>query len=206
MTLGLRLVICLSVPAGVGLMLLAEPIARLVLQSGNFGPEDTIRAARVIACYSTGVWAYCMAPVVVRGFYALGNAATPVRVAVWMVALNLLLNFTLIWWWAEAGLATSTSIAAAVQLVVLTAIFSRRQAPLGWRQLIATTARTVLATLVMAGAVCGALQWIPAGARFTDQLMRVCVPIACGAGAYCGTYLLLGGRELGMLLSGRSDD
>ena len=36
MTLGLRLVFCLSVPAGVGLMLLAEPIARLLLQSGQF--------------------------------------------------------------------------------------------------------------------------------------------------------------------------
>ena len=90
-----------------------------------------------------------------------------------MVGLNLLLNFTLIWPMAEAGLAVSTSIAAAVQLVVLTAIFSRRQAPLGWRQLVATTARTVLATLVMAGVVYGALQWMPAGARLTDQLMRV---------------------------------
>ncbi len=204
MTLGLRLVICLSVPAGVGLILLAGPIARLVLQSGNFGPEDTIRAARVIACYSTGVWAYCASPVVVRGFYALGNAATPVRVAAWMVALNLLLNFTLIWWWAEAGLAVSTSIAAAVQLVVLMAIFSRRQAPLGWWQLAATTARTVLATLVMAGVVYGVLQWTPAGTRLMDQLVQVCVPIVCGAAAYCGTYLLLGGRELGMLVTGRT--
>ncbi len=51
-----------------------------MLQTGNFRPEDTIRTARVIACYASGVWAYCASPVVVRGFYALSDAGTPVRV------------------------------------------------------------------------------------------------------------------------------
>ena len=50
---------------------------------------------------------------------------------------------------AEAGLAVSTSLAAAVQMFVLMAIFSRRHAPLDWRQLGRTAARTILATLVM---------------------------------------------------------
>ena len=83
---------------------------------------------------------------VVRGFYALGDYphAGP-RLAVWMVGLNLVLNLTLIWPLAEAGLAVSTSVAAAVQVFVLMAIFSRRHAPLGWRPLAATAARTVLA-------------------------------------------------------------
>ena len=67
----------------------------------------------------------------VRGFYAVNDFRTPVRVAAWMVGLNLVLNLTLIWPMAEAGLAVSTSVAAAVQVFVLVAIFSRRQAPLG---------------------------------------------------------------------------
>ncbi|MEN6449018.1 MAG: lipid II flippase MurJ, partial [Thermoguttaceae bacterium] len=206
MTLGLRLVTCLSIPAGVGLMLLADPIARLVLKSGHFGEADTLRAAQVIAWYSTGVWAYCAAPVVVRGFYAMGNAATPVRIAAWMVGLNLLLNFTLIWPMHESGLALSTSIAAAVQLVVLTIAFSRSEARLDWRQLSATTARTLVATAAMASAAYATLQWMPAKDSFADKLLQVGGPIACGMAIYCGVYLLLGGRELGMLLSGRSDE
>ncbi|MCE5266767.1 MAG: murein biosynthesis integral membrane protein MurJ [Planctomycetaceae bacterium] len=206
MTLGLRLLLCLSIPAGLGLMLMAQPIARLILQSGQFGPEDTARAARAIACYSSAVWAYCAAPVVVRGFYALNDYGTPLRLAAWMVVLNLLLNFTLIWTpMEEAGLALSTAIAAAVQLVVLTAIFSRRRASLGWGQLAATAVRTLLASAVMAATVYFTLERMPDGDRLSHQAIRVCVPILCGAAVYCGAYLLLGGRELGMLLTGRSD-
>ncbi|MEN6457901.1 MAG: murein biosynthesis integral membrane protein MurJ [Thermoguttaceae bacterium] len=206
MTLGLRLLLCLSIPAGAGLMLMAQPIARLILQNGQFGPEDTARAARAIACYASAVWAYCAAPVVVRGYYALNDMGTPVRVAAWMVGLNLLLNFTLIWTpLEEAGLAMSTAIAAAAQLFVLTVIFSRGHAPLGWRQLGATTVRTVLATAAMGAAVYASLHWMPAGERLNEQLVRVGVPIACGAAVYCVAYWLLGGRELGMLLSGKSD-
>ena len=89
MTLGLRLVLCLSIPAGVGLILLAQPITRLVFERGNFTPEDTHRVAWLIDYYGAGVWANCAWPVVVRGFYALNDYRTPVRVGVWVVSLNL---------------------------------------------------------------------------------------------------------------------
>ena len=66
----------------------------------------------MVAWYATGVWAYCESAVMVRGFYALNDFGTPVRVAAWMVVLNLVLNLTLIWPLAEAGLAISTAVAA----------------------------------------------------------------------------------------------
>ncbi len=206
MTLGLRLVICLGVPAGVGLILLAEPLARLLFQHGQFGPNDTIRAARMIACYASGVWAYCASPVIIRGFYALNDAGTPVRVAVWMVALNLALNLTLIWPLAEAGLAISTAVAAAVQLFVLVFIFSRRHAVIGWRPLTATAVRTIVATLVMAVVVRVVVGMVSSDGRLTMQFIAVAVPIGLGGAAYCATHWLLGGRELGMLISGGNVD
>ena len=92
----------------------------------------------------------------VRGFYALNDRVTPVRIAVWSVGVNLVLNVTLIWPMAEAGLAVSTSVAAVVQAILLVAIFSRRGGTvpifvstkmglspsrrLDWRQLALTTA------------------------------------------------------------------
>jgi putative peptidoglycan lipid II flippase len=206
MTLGLRLVLCLSIPAGVGLMLLAQPITRLLLERGNFSPQDTDRVAWLIRYYGAGVWANCAWPVVVRGFYALSDYRTPVRVAVWVVSLNLVLNLTLIWPLAEAGLALSTTIATVVQLFILMAIFSRRQAPLDWRALAATSARAILATSAMAGVVLLILPHMPSGSSLISQGIHVGVPIFLGAAAYCGAYLLLGGRELGMLWSGKVED
>ncbi len=173
MTLGLRLVFCLSIPASVGMVLLSQPITRLILEHGHFRPEDTVRVARLIDCYAAGIWANCAWPVVVRGFYALGDYRTPVRVCVWVVSLNLVLNLTLIWPLAEAGLALSTTIATVVQLFVLTAIFSGRRAPLGWRALAATSARAVLATSAMAGVVFTVLPYMPTGGTLVAELTCV---------------------------------
>jgi len=206
MTFGLQLVLCLGVPAAVGLAMLAEPIARLLFQSGQFGPAETARAARTIEWYAAGVWAYCASPVIIRGFYALNDCGTPVRLAAWMVGFNLALNLTLIWPMAEAGLAASTTIAAVVQTMLLATIFSRRRAPLAWRRLAATAARTVAAAAVMAVVVHATLVRSPIGDRLLDQFLRVGLPIAAGAAAYCTAYLLLGGRELGMLVVGRSSE
>jgi putative peptidoglycan lipid II flippase len=202
MTLGLRFVFCLGLPSGIGLMLLAEPIARLLFQTGNFGPEDTLRAARAIAYYSSGVWAYCITQVIVRGFYAVNDCGTPVRVAAWMVALNLTLNLTLVWPLEEAGLALATAIAAGIQSLILLAIFSRSHATLLWRPMMAAVGRTILASSAMALVVCVVFPLMPTGSRTISQLLQVCVPILAGAAIYVGLYWLLGGRELIMLMGG----
>jgi len=202
LTLGLRLVICLGVPAGVGLIMLAEPLARLLFERGQFTAADTQRAARMIGCYATGVWAYCALPVVVRGFYALGDYAAPVRIAACIVGLNLTLNLTLIWPMAEAGLAVATAASATVQVLLLMLIFSRRKGPLYWRVLAATGARTVLATAVMAAAGYAVLRLISRTLDTTvlaGQLAQVLLPLGVSLAVYCGFYRLLGGRELGLL-------
>jgi putative peptidoglycan lipid II flippase len=206
MTLGLRLVFCLALPASAGLFILAHPVAELLFQHGKFHPEDTIRAARMVAWYGTGVWAYCESAVLVRGFYSLNDYRTPVRLAAWMVTLNLTLNLILIWPMAEAGLAVSTSVTDGLRVLILMAIFSRRLAHLDWLALSGTTLRTLASTLIMTVVVYLVLGQIPDSHRLTTQFLRLFAPLSAGLIAYCAAYLLLGGRELGMLLHGKSDE
>lgn len=206
LTLGLRLVVCLGVPAGVGLVLLARPLATLLFEHGQFTAEDTVRTARMIACYGLGVWAFCALPVVIRGFYALGDTATPVRTAAVIVALNLTLNLTLIWPLAEAGLAVATSISAGVQVFVLMVLFSRGKGPLDWSTLAWTAGRTLAATAAMAAAGYWALLRLPATDSLANELVRVFLPLAVAVLVYCATYRLLRGRELGMLLRGVGEE
>ncbi len=201
LTFGLRLVLFLGLPASAGLMLLAEPLARLLFERGQFTADDTARAARMIACYASGVWAYCALPVVVRGYYALGDLTTPVKVAVGAVALNVSLNLLLIWPLAEAGLAVATAVSAIAQIVVLSAVFSRRLAPIDWPVLARSAWRTALTTLAMAAAgsaVLGAT-W-PAG-DLVGKLAQVSLPVAAGAAVYFAAAWLLGGGELKAIFS-----
>ena len=136
----------------------------------------------------------------------MNDSATPVRIAVWVVGLNLAMNLTLIWPMAEAGLAASTSVAATVQTLVLMWVFSRRHARLNWPLLVATAGRTILASVIMAVVVYLALVKMPSGDPIVSQLIRVGVPTLLGVASYCSAYWLLGGRELGMLVTGRSVD
>jgi putative peptidoglycan lipid II flippase len=199
LTLGLRVVLALGVPAGVGLILLAEPLARLLFERGQFNAEDTLRAARMIACYAGGVWAYCALPVIIRGFYALGDRVTPVRIGLAAVGLNLVLNLTLIWPLAERGLAVATAVAATVQLLLLAVAFSRRKSRLDWRSLGATAARTLAATTAMVVIGSVILSWIAPAQGLGNQLLRVASPLAASMTTYVLVFRLCGGREIGML-------
>jgi putative peptidoglycan lipid II flippase len=195
LTLGVRMVLLVAVPCAVGLVVLAEPVARLLFGHGRFTADDVLRAARMIAVYSAAVWAYCLLPVLVRGFYALDDRVIPLRVAVSVVALNLLLDFTLIWPLAESGLAVSTAISAVVQVVVLAATFSRRHVRLAWRELAITAGRTLVASAVMGVVAAVVLNSLPVRDGLYSALVRVVGPMAAAAAAYVLILALIGRSE-----------
>jgi len=156
----------------------------------------------MIAGYASGVWAYCAIPVLVRGYYAVGDALTPARVGLIAVAVNLVLNLTLIWPLAELGLAVSTSIAAGLQVVLLTVAFSRRASALPWRELFSTVSRSALAVAAMSAAVLAVEHFAPTTAELsrTQQAVQLAIVIALGAAAYLATAWLLRMQELQFLL------
>lgn len=201
LTLGLRLVLFLGIPAGVGLVLLAEPLARLLYERREFTSEDTVRTARVIWSYALGVWAYCALPVLVRGYYALGDRLTPVRVGVMVVAVNFCLNLILIWPLAEAGLAVATSIGASLQVVVLAVVFSRQNVPIRWRAMTATVLRTLVATSAMAAGCYGSAWLLLPGSGLVAGLLDVVVPFGIAVIAFLATARLLRAPELSLLVS-----
>lgn len=200
LTVGLRLVLLLGIPASAGLVLLAEPIARLLFQRGEFTADDAARAARMIAIYGLGVWAYCATSVVLRGYYALGDTRTPLRVGFRLLLLNLVLNATLIWPFAEAGLASSTSFVAALQIIFLIAILSRRLS-IGVGELLRTAFHTAVCTVVMAAAGALALFALPSGDSFPLRLARVALPLIVSAAAFFFVLLATARRELDVFTS-----
>ncbi|HTQ38361.1 MAG TPA: murein biosynthesis integral membrane protein MurJ [Pirellulales bacterium] len=200
LTLGLRMVLLAAVPSAVGLVVLAQPIARLLFEHGRFTADDSQRAAGMIAVYGAGVWAYCALPVLVRAFYAVGDRITPLRVALGAVGLNLALDFTLIWPLAEKGLAAATAISAALQAGVLTMLFSKFHVPLVWRRLTATTVRSIVASAAMAAVSLLVLHSIPYHAGAWNACLRVVAPIMACVAVYGGVLTMIGRTEWGDLL------
>lgn len=147
--LGLRLVCFLAIPAGAGLILLAEPVSRLLLARGEFSGDDALRVARLIACYGLGVWAFCALPVLVRGYYALDDRATPLRAGLVALVLNAGLNLVLVWPWAESGLAVATSVSAVAQLGFLLRRIRGHLPQFAWSELWTSVRKTLAATAAL---------------------------------------------------------
>lgn len=205
LSVGLRLVIAIGLPASAGLVLVAEPLTRLLYQHGDFTALDTARVAPILVAYGAGVWAYCAIPVLYRGFYAVGERKIPVQVGLIAVALDLVLNFSLIWPWAERGLAVSTAISAAIQVALLAWMIQSRVGRLDWRRLFVTTGKALFATSVM-GAVCMAtFAYFPAGSgRFHEATVLV-MAIVLSAVTYFVAARIAGIDELRMLLGRDSE-
>ncbi|MGE5193335.1 MAG: murein biosynthesis integral membrane protein MurJ, partial [Deltaproteobacteria bacterium] len=184
LSLGLRLVIVIGIPASAGLAIVSEPLTRLLFQHGQFDAADTARTAAVLVAYSAGVWAYCGIPVLYRGFYAVGERRIPVILGLSAVVLDLTMNLSLIWPLAERGLALSTAISASFQVVCLALLIQKRIGRLDWRRLAVTTAKTLLATAAMSAACLAALRHIPAGTGSFREGAALLVPILLAVLAY----------------------
>jgi putative peptidoglycan lipid II flippase len=196
LALGLRLVWFVALPAGAGLMLLAAPLTRLLFERGEFAAADTARAARLIFWYCSGVWAYCAAPVLIRGCYALGERLIPIRAALAAMAVNLVLNLLLVWPLAERGLALSTALAAVVHVGLLL-IRIHPLAPLPARALARTLAGGLIATAAMSLAVSAVL----AATQSASDLSQVLGAVGAGVACYLAVARLLRMEELGILFA-----
>lgn len=183
---GLRLSMFIGLPASMGLIVLREPMVSLFFEHGKFTADDTVRTATILAGYASGVWAYSLTHVLTRAFHARRDAKTPLYISLAMVALNFVLNCTLIWPLGAVGLAVSTAISGSCQTLLLMVSLHRR----GVRAIDGVVAgswgRTVGLTAVMSVVVWLATRWLPG-----DGTLGAAV--ATGVGVAVGAVVVIGG-------------
>ncbi|HAW26946.1 MAG TPA: murein biosynthesis integral membrane protein MurJ [Planctomycetaceae bacterium] len=202
--LGLQLVIGVGLPASLGLFLMAEPLSTLLFQYGDFDVFDARQTAEMIRYYGVGVVAFMAVLILNRGFYAVGDTRTPVRIGVVIVFCNLLLNLALIWWMRGKGLALATSLAAMIQSAVSLWLIREKTGALNLRQLASTSLRAGMATLVMSVLIGVELSLLPVSDQFLARLIRVLVPVISAVISYLLLARLLGLNEIMTLMkSGR---
>lgn len=200
---GLKLGAFISLPATAGLALTATPLVAALYQQGEFGPDQTRRVAGTLICYSFGLVAYFAQHVVVRVFYSLQDSATPARIALRMVMLNLSLNLVLVFLLEEMGLALSTSISASIQLIWLTRVLHRRMPELRLHTLWSPLNRMMLAALLMVITLLVVdSPDILTATVFNNSWLRLAALVAIGLGVYGAAAKWLGIDELKAMLRG----
>ena len=186
---GMRLAFLMTIPASVGLIVLAEPIISVLYQHGRFGAYETAESAGALRFYALGLCAYAALKVLVNAFYALDRRKTPMVVSFVAVALNLALNwiFTVRLGWGHRGLAFSTACVATSNFLILYLLMRRHLGRLESRAMAVLLVRVALASLVLLAIAWGGGQLLLsdwAVQPFWPKLASLTLVIGCAAIAF----------------------
>lgn len=125
---GLELALLLTLPAAVALGIAALPILQVLFERGAFGPAQAQATAGALAAYAFGLPSFVLVKVMAPGFFARHDTATPVKIALVAMAVNVTLTvglglFTPL---AHVGIALATSTAGWVNALLLVVLLHRR--------------------------------------------------------------------------------
>ena len=198
---GMRLAFLMTIPASVGLIVLAEPIISVLYQHGRFGAHETAESAGALRFYALGLCGYAALKVLVNAFYAIDRRKTPMVVSFVAVALNLALNwiFTVQLGWGHRGLAFSTACVATSNFLILYLLMRAHLGRLESRAMASLLARVALASLVLLAIAWGGGQWLLADwavQAFWPKLASLTLVIGCAAAAFFLCGAVLGIREV----------
>ena len=199
-TQGMRLVIGISLPAGIGLVILGEPILEL-FRWGEFGRDGVAQTVPLIVIYGFGLTFYSVATFATRGLHACKDMKSPVRVAGICLLVNLISGVVLMQFLGASGLAISNVIAAIVQSTLLWRVLRRKR-----RELEEFPLRNALFKILGAGALMGVV------CKVGDQIVLefglveksyglaiVCLVIPCCVAIYFALLYLFRFEELTLL-------
>ena len=188
---GLRLCFLLALPCAVALGILAGPLTVALFQYGKFTAFDAAMTQRALIAYSVGRMGLIVVKVLAPGFYSRQDIKTPVKIAIVTLIMTQLMNLAFIGPLKHAGLSLSIGLAACLNAALLYWQLRKQdifQPQPGWMGFLL---RLFIAVAVMAAALLGMLQVMPAWeeGEMAWRLVRLAAVCAVGGGAY---FVVLG--------------
>jgi putative peptidoglycan lipid II flippase len=179
----LRMMLMLNVPATFGLIALAVPIIELLVQYRQITADDTLGMAAALMSYAPGLVGYSAVKIASPTFYALKDSRTPVIVSVASIAINIVLNLTLVRVMSYPGLALGTGLAALFNAGMLFWLLRRRLGGLDDARVMLSLVKILIASAVMAVAAWGTEHLLSQAWPATHAIARlVRVGLSVGAG------------------------
>ena len=140
----------LTIPATLALMVLSVPILSTLFGYGAFTARDVLLSSQSLTAYAFGLPFFVLIKVLAPGFFARGDTVTPVRVGMATLGINLCLNLALMRPLQHVGPPLATSLASAINAVILALLLFRRGFLQPDRSMLSRLARMGLAAGAMA--------------------------------------------------------
>jgi len=117
----------LTLPAAAAFAIISDPIMQVLFVRGAFTHLDATLTAQSLAAYSFGLPGFVLVKILTPGFFARGDTKTPLKLGLVVLALNFALNLMLMHPLKHVGPALATTIAAWINVGLLTTVLARRQ-------------------------------------------------------------------------------
>lgn len=197
LSFALRLVFFVTIPASIGLIILRVPIINILFQRGEFLVATTYYTATALLYYSIGLCAFAGVKIVVPAFYSLKDTKTPVRIGIYAMLTNIVLNLILMGPLKHGGLALATSLSSMLNMGLLVLILRKRLGPLGLRKITFSLMKLTLATVVMGILLIFLTQtFFRLDSEFLLRLLFLLISISLGMAVYFLISYLLKSEEL----------
>ncbi len=201
LTRSLSVVLLLSLAASVGLILLGQPLIRLLFERNAFDAQSTQYVSFALTWFAVGLIGHSALELLTRGFYALQDTLRPVIIGVCAVLLNIVLSvvlsrmFAQIGWLPFGGVALANSIATLLEAAIMLWLLARRAT------LTADTLRGLRDDFAkaIAAAVVMALVLYAVRAQFGAGIAAILLAVVLGGAVFFGVNVLLRHSALGML-------
>ena len=204
----LRLMLTVIIPASIGLMVLSQPICRLLYERGAFIETDTIGTGGVLFVYAFGLCGFSALKILTDGFYAYKDIRAPVIVSLCGVFLNIILNYIFILrnlYFDPRAVVFSTVLTVTLNSTVLLFLLRQKVGQIGMLSIVPSASKIIIASIVM-GFVC----WITHGVieidwlgtdGFIERIVGVFVPIGVSMVMLSAMYKVLKVEEFDDILN-----
>ncbi len=193
----LGLVFLMTLPSACGLIVLGEPIIRLLYSHGGaFTEADVPMTAWALTGYAIGLTGYAAIKVLSPAFYALNDAKIPMIVALLSILVNAITSYSFRnfladfavsernpYGLAHVGVALSTSSVALVNFLILFIVMRYKIKRLNGRKITSSFLRILISSLLMS--VCCWLTYVflhtkLEAANLFYKILEAFLPIALG--------------------------
>jgi putative peptidoglycan lipid II flippase len=188
----------LTVPAAAALVTIPDSIVRVLFERGAFDAADAAATAGALGAFALGLPAYVLIKALTPGFFARQDTATPVKVAVVAMTVNIGVAVVLMQVLAHVGIALATACSAWINAAILAVILHRRGHLVFDARLRGRVPRIVMASFCMAVALWGANQGLADFLRggSGERIAALVALVVCGLVTFAIVAPLLGAARI----------
>jgi putative peptidoglycan lipid II flippase len=190
---GMRQIALLLIPAAAAILVLSEPMVRLVYQRGVFDAGDTDLVATALFWFAFSLPFNGIFLLLTRTFFSLQRPWVPTAISGVNLAITAIAALALYEPFGVGGIVAATVIATAASVLAQTVVLRRQLGRLELGRLLWTTARVSLAAAALAAASYGVWDLLDAalGRDVVSQAISLSAGLGVGLGVYAAAITLM---------------